>query len=131
MINIRTTDRTCIRVGISSINGDNSWKENRWELGNKFYIHGNFKWCRSPKARVQNNKMTRIKTGDIMSITLDLVDKYVSFHNSRTKVSQKVNIEGDDGDAEYRLVVGITQANVAVSIEKFQQNIHVDVMASS
>ena len=65
--------------------------------------------------------MSKIQTGDIISITLDLFDKYVLIYNSRTGKSKRLDIEEKDEDLEYRLAVGISLANVAVSIDKFEQ----------
>ena len=117
MINITRHDRTCIKVGIASTKS--GWKGT---LGNEYYIHSNLGWCKTHHTTPRYDKMTKFVSGDIISIRLNLIDgyRYVSFHNSRTKVSQKLMVDGNDGDVQYRLAVGIHYTNIVVSIENYE-----------
>ena len=67
------------------------------------------------------NSMKKCKTGDIISITLDLIQQSVIFHNSRTDTSQGVKLTNPEETVEYRLVVIIHDCGTSICICDFEQ----------
>ena len=120
IINLPNTRGTCIIVGVASTeySGRSSYK-----LGDKFYIYSNFSWCKDHIQRRTNfrdRRMEIYKTGDIITITLDLKKKIVSFCNNTSNTKLEIDMEKFEG-YDYRLAVGIREPNVSVCIDKFSQ----------
>ena len=119
MLNIPSDDETVVLVGVADIdavfckdlNGNGEI-----EMKGEYYVYSNFSW-------IQGNKLpfalfSHYKSGDKVSVGLDLISKQVSFHHNgsykRVAISKEENMQ-------YQLVVIMYHKNNKVRIDKFTQ----------
>ena len=122
MINIPQTVATSIVVGIASTRKDG--RLSGFNLGDQYYIYSNYRWCRdhigSRNRDSDDGGMTKYFSGDIVTITLDMVKKTVTFYNHTSKLDLSIDMTDTD-KFDYRLAVAIRQPNTSICIDKFTQ----------
>ena len=113
--------RTCIKIGIASteLSAENNQKK---KLGDRFYVHSNYRWCKTHTgfAHHRIEKMSKYYTGDVITITLNMKEKKVSFYNHTSKTQRNIEMKDFEG-YEYRLAIIMNTVNISVCIDKFTQ----------
>ena len=116
IINVIVPGGTCVKFGVASIKG--SKRANR--LGDIYYVHSNYQWCRDHR-KLQPIIMPRYRSGDMITVTMDLREKKVTFCNKTRDKSQEIKMDTNDEGLEYRFACALHSEKVSISMDNFTQ----------